>query len=273
MPYTSLIETSTLAQQLDNQDWIVVDCRFDLADSRAGEKAYLAAHIPGAFYAHLDDDLSGPGGTDDGRHPLPSPEALRLLFGRLGINGDKQVVVYDGHHGAIGAARLWWMLRYMGHEAVAVLDGGWQRWEAEGRPTCSGRESSRPTSFQGEPRREWLVVYDDLPAVDLLIDARDAARYRGEVEPIDAYPGHIPGAVHYHFVRNLQADGRFQAPDKVRRQLQEAMGDREAGTAVYYCGSGVSACLNLLAHAHAGLPPGKLYVGSWSEWSRKNPQP
>jgi thiosulfate/3-mercaptopyruvate sulfurtransferase len=271
MTYAALIDSQTLAQQLDNPDWIIVDCRFDLADARAGESAYLAAHIPGAVYAHLDDDLSGPPATDDGRHPLPTPDALRTLFSRLGIDETKQVVVYDGHYGAIGAARLWWMLRYMGHTAVAVLDGGWQIWQAEDRPMRSGRETNPPTQFEGEPWREWLVQYNDLPRAELLVDARDAARYRGEIEPIDAYPGRIPGAAHYHFMRNLGVDGRFHSPEKIRQQLEEVVGEKGA-TAVHYCGSGVSACLNLLAHAHAGLPPGKLYVGSWSEWSRKNPK-
>ena len=270
--YHSLINADDLAQNLDNPDWIIVDCRFDLADPRAGERAYLAAHIPGAVYAHLDDDLSGPPVTDNGRHPLPTPDALTDLFSRLGIDAAKQVVVYDGHHGAIGAARLWWMLGYMGHTAVAVLDGGWQIWQSEDRPTRGGRESNPPTHFSGEPRREWLVLYDDLSQAELLVDSRDAARYRGEVEPIDAYPGRIPGAAHYHFMRNLTADGRFHSPEKIRRQLTETVGER-GEAAVYYCGSGVSACLNLLAHAHAGLPPAKLYVGSWSEWSQRHPQP
>jgi thiosulfate/3-mercaptopyruvate sulfurtransferase len=271
MSYTALISPADLERQLDNPDWIIVDCRFDLADVGAGERAYLAAHIPGAVYAHLDDDLSGPPVTDIGRHPLPTPEALTDLFGRLGIDGRQQVVVYDGHHGAIGAARLWWMLRYMGHTAVAVLDGGWQLWHGEGRPVRSGREVNPAAQFSGQPRRDWLVVYDDLPQAELLVDSRDAARYRGEVEPIDAYPGRIPGAVHYHFMRNLTADGRFHSPEKIQQQLAAIVGEK-GETAVYYCGSGVSACLNLLAHAHAGLPPGKLYVGSWSEWSGKNPR-
>jgi thiosulfate/3-mercaptopyruvate sulfurtransferase len=205
--------------------------------------------------------------TDYGRHPLPSPAALTRLFGRLGIDHTKQVVAYDDSAGMI-AARLWWMLRYMGHEAAAVLDGGWQAWQSAGMPVYDGIETNSPRLFTGEPRSEWLVQLTDVPHLSLLVDSRDADRYRGENETLDPKAGHIPGAVNYPYKRNLGVDGRYLSPEVVRHQLIQLMGDTPTEEAVFYCGSGVSACVNLLALAHAGLPAARLYVGSWSEWSR-----
>jgi thiosulfate/3-mercaptopyruvate sulfurtransferase len=236
-----------------------------LSDTTAGRRAYLESHIPGAVYAHLDDDLSNPPTTDRGRHPLPPPDHLIALFSRLGISANTQVVVYDDARGMV-ASRLWWMLRYMGHEAVAVLDGGWQAWVAAGLPTRAGEERNEPTSFSGSPRRDWLVTLEMLPDQVLLVDSRDGARYRGEIETIDPYAGHIPGAVNYFYGLNVDADGRFLAGEQVKQQLEAVLGDTRPQEAVFYCGSGVSACVNLLALKHAGLPDGKLYVGSWSEW-------
>lgn len=265
MSYATLISPVTLNQHRQRPDWVLVDCRFSLSDAAAGYHAYLNSHIPGAIYAHLDNDLSHPPTTDHGRHPLPSPEQLITLFSRLGIAANKQVVVYDDVNGAF-AARLWWMLRYMGHEAVAVLEGGWPAWVAAALPTHTGEESPTPALFTGQPRREWLVTLDEVPHQPLLVDSRDAARYRGEMETIDPVAGHIPGAVNYHFGRNMTADGQFLPPEQVREQLLQVLGETRPQQAVFYCGSGVSACLNLLALKHAGLPDGKLYVGSWSEW-------
>ncbi len=267
--YTTLIDPATLYAHHAAPDWVVVDCRFSLADTAAGQHAYTAAHIPTAVYAHLDNDLSSTPVTDSGRHPLPAPNSLRELFGPLGITATTQVVAYDNGGGMV-ASRLWWMLRYMGHEAVAVLDGGWQAWEAAGYPTRAGVEQNAPAVFVGQPRTEWLVVLDEVPHQPLLIDSRDADRYRGENETIDPRAGHIPQAINYPFRANLAADGRYRSPAELREQLTAVLGQTPPAQATFYCGSGVSACVNLLALAHAGLGDGRLYVGSWSEWSSDN---
>lgn len=266
MPYTTLISVAQLAPILTDPDWVIIDCRFELGDPEAGRRAYEAGHIPKAIYAHLDEDLSGKPLTDRGRHPLPSPAGLTATFSRLGINQHKQVVIYDNRGGAI-AARLWWMLRYMGHEAVAVLDGGWQAWQRTGYPTPSGIRTPLPTQFTGRPRPERLVVIDEVLALPRLVDSRAGARYRGEHEPIDAQAGHIPGAVNYFFKQNLADDGYFVPAGQLRQQLEPILADTPSNEVTFYCGSGVTACHNLLAQVHAGLPEGRLYVGSWSEWS------
>jgi thiosulfate/3-mercaptopyruvate sulfurtransferase len=270
--YKTLIDAQTLSDHLADPDWVIVDCRFDLNDTEAGWDMYVAGHIPGAVYAHLDEDLSGPPLTDQGRHPLPSPAALTRLFGRLGIDERKQVVVYDNANGVF-AGRLWWMLRYMGHEAVAVLDGGWQVWEAAGLPTKAGEEENETAVFIGSPRREWLVTIDEVASVPLLVDARSPDRYAGEIEPIDARPGHIPGAVNFFFGETWGENGRYLPPAKLKAKLEKLLGEVPAEEATFYCGSGVSACANLLALALAGLGDGRLYVGSWSEWSADPERP
>jgi thiosulfate/3-mercaptopyruvate sulfurtransferase len=268
MPDTTLIPVETLSTHLEDPRWVVVDCRFSLADTGAGRRAYRQAHIPGAVYVHLDEDLSGPPTTDRGRHPLPPPERLVALFARLGIGPDSQVVVYDDAGGAI-AARLWWMLHYMGHEAAAVLDGGWQAWQAADLPVHSGFESRPPRTFRGSPRREWLVRQEDVPADGRLVDSRAPERYRGEVEPLDPVAGHIPGALNYHYQNNLDEAGRFLPVQKLQEQLAPFLAGTDPSDVVYYCGSGVTACHNILAQVHAGLPMPRLYVGSWSEWCRE----
>ncbi len=249
-----------------NPDWVIIDCRFNLSgDTSAGQQAYQEKHIPGAVYAHLDTDLSNPPTTDYGRHPLPPAEKLCATFGRLGIDAHKQVIVYDDARGAF-AARLWWLLRYMGHEAVALLDGGWTAWVEAGYPISSGEEQNRPCPFSGIPHHEWLVRLDELPTQALLVDSRDPARYRGEIEPLDPRAGHIPGATNYFYGNNLDSRGRFLVPEQLQQQLLEVIGATRPQEVVFYCGSGVTACLNLLAMKYAGLPEGKLYAGSWSEW-------
>jgi thiosulfate/3-mercaptopyruvate sulfurtransferase len=264
MSFTTLIDAWTLHEHLADADWVVVDCRFALADPPLGREQYLAAHIPGAVYAHLKDDLSSAPVTDNGRHPLPSPAQMATLFTRLGIGEMTQVVVYDANNGA-NAARLWWMLHYMGHTAVAVLDGGWQAWQAANFATQSGEETNKPALFTGSPNREMLVIVDDVLSQPLLVDSREPARYRGEEEPIDPAAGHIPGAVNYFYQRHWQ-DGRYRSPEQIRQDLQAVLGDVPPEQATFYCGSGVTACVNLLAMKHAGLGNGRLYVGSWSEW-------
>ena len=270
--FTTLIDVQRLSEHYEDLNWVIVDCRFSLADTTAGRTAYEKAHIPGAVYAHLDDDLSGPPVTDRGRHPLPTPSALTKMFGRLGISADTQVIAYDDVNGMV-ASRLWWMLRYMGHTAVAVLDGGWQSWQAADLPTFGGVEFNAPAVFTGSPQHSWLVQVGEIPAVSLLVDSRGAERYRGEVEMIDKKAGHIPGAVNYFYQQNWGEDGRYLPANQIRQQMSQLLGNTPPHEAVFYCGSGVSACANLLALAHAGLGNARLYVGSWSEWSGDDKRP
>lgn len=270
--YTTLIDVSVLAQNIQNPDWVIVDCRFDLGKgTHFGREAYESRHIPRAIYAHLDDDLSSDPVTDNGRHPLPSPATLTQRFGGMGIDSSKQVVVYDDRNGAF-ASRLWWMLQYMGHEAVAVLDGGWVAWEQANQPTTSGSEQNPSTVFSGVPCTDWLVTLDEVPRQTLLIDSRANNRFLAQVEEAhDPYAGHIPNAVNYFFGENW-ANGRYLPADQLQKKLTAVIGDTPAEEVVFYCGSGVTACVNLLAFKHAGLGSAKLYAGSWSEWSRTYPQ-
>ncbi len=269
LPLTTIVDATQLADHLNDPAWVIVDCRFDLFNKSAGEEQYEAGHIPGAVYAHLERDLSAPVADNGagGRHPLPSPEAMSQLFGRYGIGPDIQVVAYDdtsGHY----AARLWWMLRFMGHEAVAVLDGGWPAWVAAGLPVVAGRESLPARTFIGRPRWDRMVPREDVAAAPLLVDGRAPERYRGEVEPIDPLAGHIPGAVNRPYAANWTTQGQWQPQESLLADFLALFGDTPPEDAVFYCGSGVSACVNLMAMMHAGLPEGRLYVGSWSEWSR-----
>ena len=271
MPYTTLIAAEDLHAHLGAADWAVVDCRFALGDPAQGRRAYREAHIPGAVYAHLDDDLSGrivPGTT--GRHPLPTPAGFAATLSRWGIDGGVQVVVYDDVGGGM-AARLWWMLRWLGHDAVAVLDGGFPAWQRAGYPTRSGDETRAPRTFTPHVR-PGLVA--DAEAVEALraapsacvIDARAAERYRGDHEPIDPVAGHIPGAASAPWAGNLDASGRMLSPEVLRARFAEILGEVPPERAVVYCGSGVTAAHDLLALAHAGLDGARLYAGSWSHW-------
>ena len=269
--FTTLITPSELAALGQAR---IVDCRFDLADPARGAVAYVAGHIPGAVYAHLEHDLSGPPLDDAGRHPLPRPAQLCALFGRLGIGPGQQVVCYDEMGGALAAARLWWLLRYMGHVEVAVLDGGWQAWRAAGGATASGEAAVAATVFSGEPRAAQRVLLAEVSALgEALVDARDPARFRGELEPIDPRAGHIPGARNHPFRRNLDAAGNFLTPAALREVFAQSLGTLPSASTVHYCGSGVSACHNVLAQMHAGLPEPRLYAGSWSEWCRDPDRP
>jgi thiosulfate/3-mercaptopyruvate sulfurtransferase len=271
MPHKTLISVEELAGHLDAPGWAVVDCRFSFADTEQGRRDYEQSHIAGAVYAHLDQDLSGPivpGQT--GRHPLPEPEALARRLGSWGIGPGVQVVAYDAS-GAGNAVRLWWLLRWLGHDAVAVLDGGWQAWLEQGRPVRSGPESRAPREFVARPRTEWVVNADEVDRLradpaHLVVDSRSRERYRGDHEPIDPVAGHIPGAVCAPYTENLDANGRFLAPAALRARFTDLLGEVPAERSVFYCGSGVTAAHNLLALAHAGLGDGRLYAGSWSEW-------
>ncbi|MEX2540955.1 MAG: sulfurtransferase [Trueperaceae bacterium] len=263
---SNLIQPAELHERLGAADLRVVDVRFDLADSVAGELAYRAGHIPGAVYAHLDRDLSGPLGEHGGRHPLPDPDALVARLGRLGIGNDHEVVAYDGGAGMF-ASRLWWLLRYLGHDWVRLLDGGLAAWRAQGFETSS--ETPRPAEQRFEPaiRPEMAVDRDyvlrNLGNPDVvLVDARAEERYRGLVEPLDPQAGHIPSALNLPFSGNLR-DGRFKGSEDLRRRFELLKGRDEV---VVYCGSGVSAAHDVLAMEEAGMSGVRLYHGSWSDW-------
>jgi thiosulfate/3-mercaptopyruvate sulfurtransferase len=270
MPFTTLIDTATLAAHLTDAHLVVADCRFDLKDTAWGERVYAEAHIPGAVYVHLGRDLSAPKTGANGRHPLPDPATAARTFWRLGIGPGTQVVAYDQDTGMY-ASRLWWMLRWLGHDAVAVLDGGLARWLAERRETRGGIEARTPRSFAAAPRRDMLVTADQVAAMRdagfELVDARAPERFRGDVEPLDRVPGHIPGARNHFFQSNLGATGTFRNPAELAAAFSATLGGTPAERVICYCGSGVTACHDLLAMEHAGLPGGRLYAGSWSEWS------
>jgi thiosulfate/3-mercaptopyruvate sulfurtransferase len=271
MSYTTLISPAELSQHLAEPDWVVVDCRFALADTEYGRRAYQEAHIPGAIYAHLDEDLSGlmiRGQTS--RHPLPTGDTFARTLSNWGIDGDVQVVAYDDAGGAI-AARLWWMLRWLGHPAVAVLDGGWPRWQSEDRPVRKGPETQSARHFIPQVQPHLLAEADEVFKISTdptyhLFDSRSADRYRGENETLDPVAGHIPGAVSAPFAGNLDAGGRFLSVEDLKTRFQILLADIPAEQTIFYCGSGVTAAHNLLALAHAGFGDGRLYAGSWSEW-------
>lgn len=274
---TTLIEPAELAAHLTDADWAVVDCRFDLADTSWGERAYGSGHIPGALYAHLDRDLSGPHGPRRGRHPLPEVEALAALFGRLGIGAGVQVVAYDQGPGAF-AARLWWLLRWLGHPAVAVLNGGFAAWQRAGLPVTAAAGARAARRFSAAPAPAMLFGTQQLEAAlaagelrsgaTVLVDARPADRFRGENESLDPVAGHVPGARSHPFAGNHDAQGRWRAPAELRQAWAATLRGTPAAAAVAMCGSGVTACHNLLALEVAGLPGARLYAGSWSEWIR-----
>jgi len=273
----ALISTKALSARLGDERLVVVDCRFELDDPQAGYTAYETTHLPDAVYAHLDDDLAGPITPQSGRHPLPDMASFCQTLGNWGIDENKQVVVYDQNHGAF-AARLWWMLRYLGHEAVAVLDGGFAKWVGEGKSTTPGIHTNPATAFSGMPLADWKVspdaILDNLNTQRwLLIDSRDPMRYAGEEEPLDPVAGHIPGARNHFFKDNLTQQ-ETMLPANVLREKFEALFDGKAPEeVVFYCGSGVSACQNLLAMSHAGLEGARLYVGSWSQWCKDASRP
>lgn len=278
--YDTIVTPDTLKAYFTDRDdgppWVVVDCRFNLMQPQQGREEYHAGHIPGAFYAHLDADLSSPVSPDSGRHPLPDRDAFARLAGSWGVGPDTQVVVYDQGSGAI-AARLWWLLRWIGHGRTALLEGGYTAWLAAGGALDAGVperiEDASPAGVRGE-HASWTGTEELAVALGRvrLIDARDTARFRGEQEPIDTVAGHIPGAINRPFSDNLDKDGRFHDADTLRRQFLSLPGmtDITEGTAwvVNMCGSGVTACHNILAMEIAGLGGSTLYAGSWSEWIR-----
>ena len=276
MTHKTLVSTDTLASNLDST-WVVVDCRYDLARSDWGRAEYEQGHIPGAAYASLSHDLAGSPDGSNGRHPIPSHDQMAATFGRLGIGPRSQVVIYDQDTG-IYASRMWWMLRYLGHDAAAVLDGGWAKWMRERKPTRAGTETSRAATFTPRARPELRVTLADVEArvrdrAALLVDARAAERFEGQSETLDRIAGHIPGAANHFYKQNLSEDGTMLPPDALRAKFQAALGECSPNETVMYCGSGVTACHNLLAMEHAGLGGAPLYPGSWSEWSSDPKRP
>jgi thiosulfate/3-mercaptopyruvate sulfurtransferase len=298
--FHTLIDVDSLRELQGAPDLAVIDCRFDLALPRAGAQSYLAGHIPGARYADLNRDLSAPVTPTSGRHPLPAPDIFAKRLGELGVGNGTQVIAYDEANGSF-AARLWWMLRWLGHSRVAVLDGGIRAWIAAGGALEAGEaapagalesrqappagtlfspraDSSPRAEFSPRPDSAAILTAAEVAAAlrdpaTLLVDARAAERYAGTVEPIDPVAGHVPGAVNHPFSTNLDADGRFLAPALLRARWLERLAGRDPRRLIAMCGSGVTACHNLLSLEAAGLPGDKLYAGSWSEWIRDPTRP
>jgi thiosulfate/3-mercaptopyruvate sulfurtransferase len=282
MFFNTLIDASALRELAGKPGVAVIDCRFDLIDPEGGRRAYLAGHIPGARYADLNKDLSAPISPNSGRHPLPSPKDFAATSSRLGIGNASQVIAYDDAGGSF-AARLWWLLRWLGHRSVAVLDGGIKAWTAAGGTLETGEEKPPAKEIPGgriAPRADSAAVIDtaDIAAFlneprNLLVDARAAERFAGSVEPIDAVAGHIAGAVNHPFSANLAPDGRFLPAPDLKRLWDSRLAGRQAAHLAAMCGSGVTACHNLLSLEVAGLGGAKLYAGSWSEWIRDPNRP
>jgi thiosulfate/3-mercaptopyruvate sulfurtransferase len=273
--WKTLISALDLQQQLHDGQLVIVDCRSDASDADAGYRAYQTAHLPGAVYAHLNHDLSGPITSNSGRHPLPDIKTLSTKLGSWGIDRSKQVIAYDADNGAMAAARLWWLLRWLGHERVAVLDGGIKQWQASGFELVSSSFVPSARNFMPEVNSSWVVDADTVAARATqadwcVLDARAPERFAGEVEPLDAVAGHVPGARNHFFVRNLDGNGRFLPASKLREQFTEVAGEVAPHQIINMCGSGVTACHNLLAMEVAGLHGARLYAGSWSEWTRQH---
>lgn len=269
MEYTTLISVADLAKHLDDPGVVVFDCRHELTNPDFGPKAYAESHVPGARFANVDKNLSGPLTGKNGRHPLPDPDVFMDWLGRMGVSNSSQVVGYDHAGGAYGA-RLWWLLRWLGHPRVAVLDGGWQAWNAAGQPVTQEVPTPKPARFSGKPDNSSVdaqYVSQRLNSADMvLIDARANDRYHGQNETIDPVAGHIPGALNRFFKDNLDSQGRFKSPGELQAAFKSMIGDTPAGKIIHQCGSGITACHNLLAMEVAGLKGARLYSGSWSEW-------
>jgi len=269
---SALASTEELAA---HPEWRLFDCRHDLANPALGEQQYVEAHIPGALFAHLDRDLSAPRTGSNGRHPLPEARAFIAWLGRQGLKPGDTVVCYDAASGAM-ASRLWWMLRWVGHEQARVLDGGLAKWQREGRPVTAELPRFEPGTYPGKAKASMhasLAVVEKKLKRAALIDARAPARYRGESEPIDPVAGRIPGARNRFNNDNLTPEGVFKTPELLRSDFEKILSDRNAGEVINYCGSGVAACHNALAMEIAGLTGSRVYIGSWSEWSTDPARP
>ena len=276
MTNTPLVSAAELAARLADPDWLVVDCRAELSDRDAGARAWQAGHIPGAIHADLERELSAPVTPVTGRHPLPPIDTFVDTLSRWGVAAATRVVAYDAGNSAY-AARLWWMLRYVGHDAVAVLDGGFAAWVEEGHPVSTAAVTRAPARFVARPRPQMLCdargVAEALAHGELLVDVRGAERFAGKVEPLDSVAGHIPGAVNLPFTQNLDAKSRFRPKSELAEMWRMRTGMTAGSAPICMCGSGVTACQALLALEVAGLGGGRLYAGSWSEWIRDPARP
>lgn len=271
--HETLISAESLAGRLADPDLRIVDCRFNLLEPDAGVQAYREAHIPGAAYAHLDNDLAARVTATSGRHPLPEVHAIADFFGGIGIDATRQVVVYDDASGAL-AARAWWLLRWLGHRRVAVLDGGFTRWQRLELPTESAPRVATATEFRPQAVPGMVIETDEVVAAVAghaelrLVDARDAARFRGEREPIDTVAGHVPGAANLPCGLNVGPDGLWKQPSELRKLWADTLQDGPERPLGVMCGSGVTACQLVLSRLLAGLSEPRVYIGSWSEWIR-----
>ena len=277
MAYTTIISAAQLADIAGNDDVRIFDCRFSLKDPQGGLKSYQAGHIPGAQFADMDTQLSSPMTESSGRHPLPAEETFLEQLHVWGINNSTQVIAYDDISGAF-AARLWWLLRWMGHQKVAVLDGGLKKWEGSGFALSQEAAQFPRGEFSGQANMQWVLDIDtvraELDAGNItLIDARAADRFTGKDQNTDPVPGHVPGANNLPFGGNLDDQGLFDSPSTIKQRFEQVIQDRPIDQVVNMCGSGVTACHNLLAMEIAGFVPPKLFVGSWSQWIRDPSRP
>ncbi len=271
MKFTTLISIEGLYQYFADPKWVVIDCRIYLDDMEKGRQDYNVNHIPGAIYLHLDEDLSGeiiPGTT--GRHPLPEVNDFANRLGSWGIGNNTQVVAYDDRGGMI-AARIWWLLRWLGHESVAVLDGGYPAWIESGYPISTEHPIPNPKIFVPKPNNEMVATAEDILDIFgdpnyLVIDSRIPERFRGEIEPIDPIAGRIPGAINHFWGKNLDPNNHFEIKDVLRGRFISLFKGVPPESVIFYCGSGVTAAQNVLAVTHTGLGIPKLYAGSWSHW-------
>jgi len=275
--FTTIISVDDLYHHFDDPDWAIIDCRFDLTNPGWGHENYHQSHIPGSVYAHIDQDLSGPITPQSGRHPLPDIQQIVERLSSWGVGNQSQVVVYDTLGGAY-AARLWWLMRMLGHQAVAVLDGSFKAWLETQYPVTSGIEAHTPALFTPDPQTHMVADTSEVNRIRTdpaycLIDARTPERFRGEHEPIDSAAGHIPGAVNRFHGENLAPDGKFRSPGQLKEQFRSLIGNTPPERVIVYCGSGVTSCHHILAMELAGLSGSRLYVGSWSEWIRDPDRP
>ncbi len=273
--WRTLVSATTLHEHLHDGNLVIVDCRFELGKPDAGRHLFQQAHLPGAVYAHLDADLSGPITTTSSRHPLPDIHILSSKLGQWGIDSSKQVVVYDADSGAMAAARLWWLLRWLGHAHVVVLDGGFKHWQDCGFEVTQSLYQPGPREFNPAINTDLLSTAETVAHYVsrpewAVVDARAPERYAGETEPLDPVAGHVPGALNRPFALNLGVNGLFLPGPTLRTQFLALLGDVPSQHTIAMCGSGVTACHNLLAMEVAGLHGASLYAGSWSEWC-KNP--
>jgi thiosulfate/3-mercaptopyruvate sulfurtransferase len=272
-----LVSTPELAEHLSDPKWVIFDCRHDLFDSTKGATVYGASHVSGAHFASVDRDLSGAKTGQNGRHPLPTPEAFAAFLSRHGVTDSSRIVAYDDVGGQY-AARLWWVARWIGFDRVSLLDGGWAKWNAEGRAVDSVVPEPQVGALVAKVNPSLLVKVGEVEAnlnggSRVVIDARAGERYRGEIEPLDRIAGHVPGAVNRVFKLNLNEDLTLRDPEVLKAEFSALIGSRAAAEVVHQCGSGITACVNLWAMEHAGLRGSKLYAGSWSEWSSDPARP